>query len=45
MGQLELEDVDTKTLVPARTPLLASMGLWVIQSNGKKACKNSAKKE
>ena len=45
MARLELEDLDTKLLVLARTPLLASMGRWVILSNSSKAVKNPAKKE
>ena len=44
MAQVEPEDLDVKTFVLARTPLLASMGRWVILSNGKKAIKNTAKK-
>jgi hypothetical protein len=44
MAQVELEGVDAKMFVLARTPLLASMGRWVILSNGKKAFNNSAKK-
>ena len=41
--QLELEDLDVKVFVPARTPLLASMGRWVILSNCNKAVRNSAR--
>ena len=44
MAQLELEDLDAKMFVPARTPLLASMGRWVILSNENKAIRNSVKK-
>ena len=35
MVQLGLEGVDAKRFVPARVPLLASMGRWVILSNDK----------
>lgn len=42
--RLELEDLGVKVFVPARTPLLASMGRWVILSDGNKAIRNSAKK-
>ena len=42
--QLELEDLGVKVFVLARTPLLASMGRWVILSNCNKAIRNSAKK-
>lgn len=42
--QPELEGLGAKVFVPARTPLLASMGRWVILSNGKKAIRNSAKR-
>ena len=43
MTQLELGDVDAKMFVPARTPLLASMGRWVILSNEEKGIKNPVK--
>lgn len=42
--QLELEDLGVKVFVLARTPLLASMGRWVILSNCNKAIGISAKK-
>jgi len=44
MARLELEDLDAKVFVLARTPLLASMGRWVILSNGNRVIRNSAKK-
>jgi len=43
MARLELEDLDAKVFVLARTPLLASMERWVILSNGTKVIRNSAK--
>jgi hypothetical protein len=43
MVRLELEDVDARMFVLARTPLLASMGRWVILPNTKKSFKNPAK--
>ena len=42
--RLELGDLDVEVFVPARTPLLASMGRRVILSNDSKAVRNSAKK-
>jgi len=45
MARLELEDLGAKVFVLARTPLLASMGRWVILSDGNKAIRNSTKKK
>ena len=45
MARLELEELDAKVFVLARTPLLASMGRWVILSNDNKAIRNSAEKK
>jgi len=42
MARLELEELDAKVVVLARTPLLASMGRWVILPNDNKAVRNSA---
>lgn len=44
MIRLELGDLDAKVFVLARTPLLASMGRWVILSNSSSAFRNPAKK-
>ena len=45
MARLELEELDAKVFVPARTPLLASMGRWVILSNDNKPIRNPAEKK
>lgn len=45
MIRLELGDLDAKVFVLARTPLLASMGRWVILSNSSSAVRNPAKKD
>jgi len=45
MARLELEELDAKVFVLARTPLLASMGRWVILSNDNKPIRNSAEKK
>ena len=42
--QLELEDLGVKVFVPAKTPLLASMGRWVILSNSNSDIRNSVEK-
>lgn len=42
--QLEPEDLGVKVLVPAKTPLLASMGRWVILSNSNNDIRNSVEK-
>ena len=44
MARLELGDLDAKSFVLARTPLLASMGRWVILFDGNKAVRNSVEK-
>jgi hypothetical protein len=45
MARLELGDLGAKVFVPARAPLLASMGRWVILSNCSRAIRNSVKKK